>query len=172
MPSSSIDLQFDELAEPLNKWRENTVEVATLGVPPHITLLYPWRDVPLKDSDIMQLEKTLENFEPFNLCFDKVCTFEIGVVYLALADEHVPRTIMKAIFRAFPDTPPYKGAFADPSPHLTVAKCSSENVSSLRDEIAGVLDLPIELNVSKIFVMEEREDGQWFNRHAIMLQPN
>ncbi len=46
---TSIDLQFGELAQMLDPWRSDTVAVATLGVPPHITLLYPWRSAHLKN---------------------------------------------------------------------------------------------------------------------------
>lgn len=172
MSLSSIDIQFGELTELLSRWRRGTVKVSALGVPPHITLLYPWRNAPLKESDLQQLEKVGAGFEPFDLCFDRVGTFESGVVYLALKDEHVLREIMKAIFTAFPDTLPYGGAFTNPSSHLTVAKCLPEDLSGLGDEIAKALSLPMTFHVAEIFVMEEREDGQWFNRHTVGLQPN
>lgn len=169
---SSIDIQFDELTALLDRWRKDTVEVASLGVPPHITLLYPWRNAPLKNSDLQQLEEILVAFEPFDLCFDRVGTFEGGVVYLALKDERAPREMMKAIFAAFPNTPPYSGTLTDPSPHLTVAKCSPESLSNLSDEIAEALSLPMTFHVSEIVIMEEREDGRWFNRHVAGLHPN
>ena len=171
MSRSSIDIQLGELTELLGRWREGTVEVSALGVPPHITLLYPWRNAPLANSDLQQLEKVLATFEPFGL-FDRVGTFGGGVVHLALKNERVPREMIKALFTAFPDTPPYSGAFSDPSPHLTVAKCSPENLSSLGDEIAEALSLPVTFQVDKIVVMEEREDGRWFNRHVVGLHPN
>lgn len=76
---------------------------------------------------------------------------------------------MKAIFTAFPDTPPYSGAFADPSPHLTVANCVPENLTDLVGKIAGTLSLPMTFHVDEIAVMEEREDSRWFNRHAVGL---
>ena len=172
MSLSSIDIQFGELTELLSRWRESTVEVSALGVPPHITLLFPWRNAPLEDGDLQQLEKVLADFEPSDLCFDRVGTFEGGVVYLALKDESMPREMMKAVFAAFPDTPPYSGAFTGPSPHLTVARCLPESSSNLGDEIAEALSLPMTFHVNKIVVMEEREDGRWFNRHVVKLHPN
>lgn len=50
---------------------------------------------------------------------------------------------MQALQRAFPDTSPYGGAFADPPPHLTVAKGPASDLDRLKDEIAAALDLPL-----------------------------
>ena len=166
---SSIALRFEELTEPLDRWRGPTVEVAGLGVPPHITLLYPWRQAPLQASDIAELEQLLQSFDPFSLCFDRVETFESGVVFLALADERPTRALMKAIFNAFPDTPPYGGEFADPSPHLTVAKCRPEALDQLKDEVSDAFVLPRTFHIQEVVVMEEQTDGQWLNRHVLRL---
>ena len=167
--SSSIDLQFGELTERLDRWRKDTVAVAALGVPPHITLLYPWRKAPFKKGDLRQLEEVLKGFGPFELCFDRLGTFETGVVYLALEDERRPRELMKALQKAFPDTPPYGGAFADPPPHLTVAKSLTSDLDRMKDEIAAALDLPLNLYAGEVVAMEEGEDGQWFDRHTVGL---
>ena len=80
--------------------------------------------------------------------------------------------MMKAIFAAFPDTPPYSGAVTDPSPHPTVAKCSPDDLSNVRDEVVKVLSLPVTFHVGEITVMEEREDGGWFDRRIVGLQPS
>jgi hypothetical protein len=70
MPKSSIDIHFDSLTDLIDKWRSSSVEVTNLGVPPHITLLYPWRDAPLSDDDLEQLRTVLSNHQAFSLCFD------------------------------------------------------------------------------------------------------
>ena len=168
MPRSSIDLHFNELTDVLEPWRMS-VEVASLGVPPHITLLYPWRKSPLKVSDLNELEHILKNVEPFELCFDSVATFDSGIVYLALREEAEVRKLMQKIFASFPDTPPYGGAFANPQPHLTIAKCQPAQLCSLKTEIAWALELPIVCQVANVVVMEEQSDKTWVNRHVIEL---
>lgn len=125
---------------------------------------------PLEERGLQLLEGALTGFEPFELCFDRLGTFEVGVIYLGLKDERMPRAMMKAIFTAFPDTPPYGGVFANPAPHLTVAKCAPKNLITLHNEFAEELGLPIKCRVDEVVVMEEREDKRWFNRYTIRLQ--
>jgi hypothetical protein len=170
LPKSSIDIHFDSLTDLINKWRSSSVEVANLGVPPHITLLYPWRDAPLSDDDLEQLRTVLSKHQAFSLCFDRLETFEVGAIYLALQDGSSARAIMVDLMKAFPDTPPYGGAFLDPVPHLTIAKCDPENVQVLKAEIARALRLPLEFSVGEIAVMEEAAGGNWFTRCVISLR--
>ncbi|MHC4816813.1 MAG: hypothetical protein ACYTF8_01960 [Planctomycetota bacterium] len=54
---SSVDIHLAELADLVSPWREATVEVAARGVPPHITLLYPWKPPPIETSDIRAFEE-------------------------------------------------------------------------------------------------------------------
>jgi hypothetical protein len=172
MPKSSIDIHFDSLTKLIDRWRSKTVTVANLGVPPHITLLYPWRDAPLSDNDLEQLRKVLLNHQAFSLCFDRLETFEVGAIYLALQDGSAAKTIMVDLMNAFPDTPPYGGDFLDAVPHLTLAKCDPENLQVLKTEIARELRLPLEFSVNEIAVMEEDTEGHWFTRYVIPLQPS
>ena len=170
MLSSSIDLQFDELAGPLHEWYGRSVEAAALGMPPHVTLLYPWKNPTLEDVDLQRLEAALAPFEPFEVRFNRLETFSAGVVYLAFEDETVPRAMMKAIFTAFPDTPPYAGAFPDPSPHLTVAKCPPEQLDRWKDEIGSALDLPLSFSVQEVAVFEQGDNRRWSKRHTVRLR--
>jgi 2'-5' RNA ligase len=170
MPKSSIDIHFDSLTKLIDRWRSKTVTVANLGVPPHITLLYPWRDAPLSDNDLEQLRKVLLNHQAFSLCFDRLETFEVGAVYLALKDGRGCKAIMVDLMKAFPDTPPYGGDFLDAVPHLTIAKCDPKNLEEIKAEIARALTLPLEFSVNEIAVMEEDAGGGWFTRCVIPLQ--
>jgi hypothetical protein len=172
MAKSSIDIHFDSLTDLIDKWRSSSVEVTNLGVPPHITLLYPWRDAPLLDDDLEQLRTVLSKHQAFSLCFDRLETFEVGAVYLALQDGRSCKAIMVDLMKAFPDTPPYGGDFLDAVPHLTIAKCDPENVQVLKAEIARELRLPLEFSVNEIAVMEENAEGHWFTRYVIPLQPS
>ncbi len=167
---SSIDISLPMLIAQIDTWRKPTVEVANLGVPPHITLLYPWRNAPVSPNDLTELSQLLISFQPFELCFNRLETFQAGVIYLALEDESVPRAIMKKLFEGFPDTKPYDGIFIDPTPHVTVVKAKKDELEKLRLEITQALELPIKILVKEITVMEEDSEGYWKNRYVHKLE--
>jgi 2'-5' RNA ligase superfamily len=167
---SSIDLHFSGLISVLDGWRMETVAVAQRGVPPHISLLYPWRNAPLLESDLDSLRLILNDIKPFELCFDRLEIFDPGVLYLALEDDIIIRQLMNELYKAFPDTPPYGGAFVDPIPHLTVAKGTLAEVVELKSVVSEKLALPFKILISEIVVMEESETGQWSNRYVYNLE--
>jgi 2'-5' RNA ligase len=164
---SSIDIHFQELDALLSPWREATVEVATKGVPPHITLLYPWKPPPIEAADIRALEGALADVRRFTLTFAETRTFPSGVIYLGLEDESIPRSIAGALSTAFPEYPPYGGAFPDPVPHLTIAKVDPERMARTHAEIDAALRdrLPLRVAVDEIVLMIEDNDGWWTVRH-------
>jgi 2'-5' RNA ligase superfamily len=170
MPKSSIDIHFNSLTPLLHRWRTESVAVANLGVPPHITLLYPWRDAPLSGDDLEQLRTVLLKHRAFSLCIDRLESFEVGAIYLALQDGRSCKAIMSDLMKDFPDTPPYGGDFLDAVPHLTIAKCDPKNLQVLKAEIARELTLPLEFSVDEIAVMEEDTGGNWFTRCVIPLR--
>jgi 2'-5' RNA ligase len=78
---SSIDIALPEVADLVDRWRAPTVEVARLGVSPHITLLYPWRPAPLTASDISEAEAAVRGAPPFTLTLANFGRFS-GVLFL------------------------------------------------------------------------------------------
>ena len=162
---SSVDIHFPGLEEALAPWRRATVAVATRGVPPHVTLLYPWKPPPLEPEDLRDFARAVAGFRPFALVFTEVRCFPNGTVYLALRDETAPRAITRALAAAFPAYPPYGGAFPDPTPHLTVAKPAPERAAAVRAEVARALPLPFDARVDGLAIMVEDADGWWSVRH-------
>ena len=166
---SSIDLHFLELSPLTDRWRKPTTAVANLGVPPHITLLWPWKDAPVAQADLNKLEATLTPFKPFQLTLSHIEIFENGAIYFALEDESIPRAIMQALFKTFPETPPYGGEFPDPRPHITIAKPPKDQSEAWQQEIARAIQLPIHFWVKEIVVMEENQQKLWHNRAILTL---
>jgi 2'-5' RNA ligase len=121
---SAIDVYLPEVAGLLDRWRLPTVSVAALGVPPHITVLYPWRPAPLRPSDIAEVAAAAAEIPPFTITLSRLARFP-GVLYLRPEPDVTLRALIRRLAAAFPDTPPYGGQFPDPTPHLTVAKASS-----------------------------------------------
>ncbi len=95
---------------------------ARVGVPAHITVLYPF--VPPAQID-PSIEKSLRTVLGSSAAFDVVLA-EIrefsGVLYLAPVPDVYFRKLTAAVYAQFPAYPPYAGAIADPTPHLTVGQ--------------------------------------------------
>jgi 2'-5' RNA ligase len=161
---TSIDIHCKEIDALISKWRHATVAVASKGVPPHITLLYPWRPAPITDVDVSALKSILKGQHPFPLVFTRVEQFSNRVLYLAIDEKSEVRTLMQKIIAAFPDASPYGGEFSNPIPHLTIAKVPNDVIfDALIQEVSASIEseLPIEIIIREIVVMEEDEDTNW-----------
>jgi 2'-5' RNA ligase len=161
---SAIDICLPELAELIDQWRLSTIPVAAQGVPPHITLLYPWRTAPLQPGDLNEAAAAVVGITPFTVTFRRVGRFP-GVLFLSPEPENVVRILIRRLVRAFPETPPYGGQFgADPTPHLTIAQATTEEeLSRLQAEISARLEpvFPLSLPVHALSIEEEGADGRW-----------
>jgi len=166
---TAIVIAVPVLSDLLRPWREVS---APKGVPPHVTLLYPWKTPPLSDTDIDLVRAAIANVVPFSIRFGDIARFPEGVLYLKLEDETQVLTLMKAIHSAFPDTPPYGGKFPNPIPHLTLAKVDGENdLDRLHRELSHVLApfLPLCIDVRFVLVMEEDNTGYWRTKAELPL---
>lgn len=171
---TSIDLHVEDLDLLIAKWRLETVGVASKRVPPHITLLYPWRSAPLKCVDIDALQAVLEGECAFQIRFTGLRRFGDHTLYLEPEPNEVLLRIMRNLMTAFPETPPYGGEIemVDPVPHLTIAKANDhQNMERLEREVSDHLlnVLPIEVNAQRVVVMQERVDGDWENHTVLLL---
>jgi hypothetical protein len=75
VPESAIEIVIDHpsIAE-LPNWKH----MATLGVPPHVTLLYPWRPAPIDAASLGALSAVARQFDQFAMSLARVETFSKG----------------------------------------------------------------------------------------------
>jgi 2'-5' RNA ligase len=169
---SAIVISVPEYAPLLDRWRVPTVPVASQGVPPHVTLLYPWRLAPVSAADIVAVSAAVSGVPPFSLTFGTLGRFP-GVLYLRPGPDTELRALTQRLAEAFPDTPPYGGQHADPIPHLTVAQADSEeDLARIDEDVARELasHLPLVLDVDKVSVIEQGDSGVWSVRAVIGLR--
>ena len=159
---SSIDLQFPDLAHLLRPWREAQ---GAKGIPPHVTILYPWRTPPLKDRDIDAVRAAIANCAEFAITLSAIGRFpRKRVVYLKIQDNVPLRELMRAIHGAFPETPPYRGEHRDVIPHLTIATADDDfKLDQLEREICVRLEarLPLSVAAQSVIIAQENFDGIW-----------
>lgn len=91
----------------------------------HITLLGPWIPQPTT-ADLEKVAAIAHATSSFEYSLRSLGTFPDGIIYLdPLPTE--PFTLLTAkLTAAFPDHPPYGGAFGSVVPHLTLDQASDE----------------------------------------------
>ena len=104
---------------------------AAVGVPAHVTVLYPFRPAGLLTAtEHLRLTRLFAGLPAFSLTGARTAWFGSEVVYVELVEEDVVRSLVDAATTAFPEHPPYGGAFTDVVPHLTIGH--DHDVATLR----------------------------------------
>lgn len=166
---SGIDIVVDvEAFEALPYWQT----MSSLGVPPHVSILYPWRRSPLSMLDMTDVENVIDAVPAFSISFDAVARFENGTVYAQIGDSPALSALMRTVWKAFPETPPYGGEFAAPAPHVTLAKPPIEHADAVMAELRAkfAAGLPLGFDVSRISILEQLADDTWRTANEIELR--
>jgi 2'-5' RNA ligase len=156
--------EAEDLVQP---FRDRHDPSAALGVPAHITLLYPFKPPQQIDDAVLgQLRAGFANFAPIAFALASIRRFP-DVLYLAPDPAEPFRDLTRAIWRWHPETPPYGGRWPDIMPHLSVANVASQHeLDRIADEFAlasrGVL--PINATASGVSLLEKR--GQRWAIHT------
>jgi hypothetical protein len=94
---------------------------ARVGVPAHVTVTYPFRPpARFTEEDHRRLERTVGGRSSFTLTGTATAWFGESVVFVELTGGAAVLDLIEAVTEAFPEFPPYAGAFTDVVPHLTV----------------------------------------------------
>ena len=121
-------------AEPLvRKHRLALDPVAPLGVPAHITVLYPFVPPDEVDQSVCDaIAEVLAGFSAFDFALTAVQDVPDGVLYLAPEPAEPFVAITEALAARWPDHPPYDGAYTTVIPHLSVAMANDSSVARAR----------------------------------------
>jgi 2'-5' RNA ligase superfamily len=126
---------------------------AALGVPAHITILFPF--VPLEQLDDDALGDLIGRFPAFDFTLDRVERFDNGLVWLHPSPSWRFADLTAAVWQRWPDQPPYGGGFDQVVPHLTVSE------TPLDVEV----ELPIACHAHEVLLIEQEEPGgRWATR--------
>jgi hypothetical protein len=146
-------------AEPaVGELRRQHDSSAALGVPAHITVLFPFLDPDEVDDEA--IGEFLAGFAPFDFVLDRVERWEDGIVWLHPEPSEPFVELTLAVWRRWPHRPPYGGAHDTVIPHLTVSETP----------IVVDVPLPIASHADEIALMEEDAEGRWRFRAAFPLQ--
>jgi 2'-5' RNA ligase len=156
-------------AEPVvGEWRLRHTYDAPLGIPPHVTLLFPF--VPadeLSDEIRERLARVVGETEPFEVTFARTARFP-DVLYLEPQPTEPFAALTASIAAEWPEHPPYEGEHDVVIPHLTVAEGNEEEL------LAGIAadvepKLPLRTRVSEAQLYAEDRAGRWHERTRFAL---
>ena len=134
---------------------------ASLGIPPHVTLMYPFLSPPqLSKPVIQELERLTGNVTPFDFALTNVREFEQGVVYLEPEPPEPFVNLSSEIGSRF-GLLPFGGEFGDVAvPHLTLAMPQLHSATQrIADTLAPLL--PIRLHADQAWLMVGDNKTRW-----------
>jgi 2'-5' RNA ligase len=161
--------QAEALVGPL---RERFEPSASLGAPAHITLLYPFIDPRQIDDRVLNiLAACFRTFTPIEFSLSAIRRFPTGTLYLALDPDEPFRALTRAIWKLFPDTPPYSGHWPDIVPHLSIGQFADEGeVERVADELGRACKdaLPASARATDVALIDN-STGRWTRRSTFRL---
>ena len=156
-------------AEPLvGEPRLRHTSDARAGMPPHVTLLFPFVPASRLGSDVeRRLAEIVGGVDAFEVTFGRTARFA-SVLYLEPEPAEPFAELTRAIVAEWPEHPPYGGEVDEVIPHLTVAESRD---SELLDRLAAglVRGLPLKACVSEVTLFQEDADGGWNERTRMPL---
>ena len=159
---SAVIIPVPEVEPIVASLRSQYDRTARLGVPAHITLLYPFRPPQAISGEIGVLRDICMPIEAFAFSFTEVRRFP-ATAYLHPDRSETFAQITRTLMERWPDCRPYSGAFADITPHLTVAdKVDGETLDAV--EAALRSRLPIKCIAQEVWLLTCDAEGMWSRR--------
>lgn len=159
----------------IEQFRQRHDPLAALGVPPHVTVHFPFVPPPLIDDAVLDVvADVISGFEAFDVTFVGIGEFP-GVVWLRPSPDQRFRQLTSALTAAFPAYPSYEGEFPDPQPHLTIGNHLDDvSQSDLRRQLARVAAplLPFTAQIATVSLLVRDLDGRWAEHAQFPMQWN
>jgi 2'-5' RNA ligase len=150
----------------LERFRVAHVSNAALGVPAHITLIYPFLSADLLDASVRRrVAGAFALHRPFSFRLSGIRRWPSSH-YLAVEPVLPFEAIVRSLVEVFPEYPPYAGEF-EYVPHVTIAEGDDRAIAALvRD-----LTVPVgEQKVTRILLIAQDRDGRWRYRWTFGLR--
>jgi 2'-5' RNA ligase len=169
LPETALICRVPEAERYIARYRDRYDPSARRNVPAHVTVLYPFLPPERIDAEVLDALRDIAHSVP---CFDyrlaRTRRFPVAM-YLDPEPGDSYAALTAAVFRAFPDYPPFEGKFAEVVPHVTVAHGDEPLLCEIEVELrialpgAGIAARCHEL------VLIENSSGRWEQMHAFPL---
>ena len=164
---SAVVVVVPEAAPIVDELRLRHTHDAPLGMPAHVTVLFPFVPTARLDEAEEALGPLLREHPAFDATFAQTARFP-GVLYLAPDPAERFSTLTHAVAAAWPEHPPYEGAHDTVIPHLTVGESDDDAVL---DALAAEVEpqLPVRARVDAVSLFAEDVDGRWHAHRGVPL---
>jgi hypothetical protein len=127
-------------------------------------LLYPFKGPDEIDGLVLDtLRDRFSRFQPFKFSLMTINQFPGETLYLVPEPEEPFRQLTLAIWRCYPETPPYRGRYSTVIPHLTAAHfVGGQELAEVAREFEQAAQgrLPIQGHAVEVTLMDARS-GRW-----------
>jgi 2'-5' RNA ligase len=147
----------------VNRLRARFDPSALMGMPAHITILFPFMPVDLLTSDVLgRVRTTVAGFAEFEFRLERIGRFP-RTTYLSPEPPEPFTALTAALAQTFPDYPPYEGRFPTSIPHLTVADRSEDFAEVAAAELAELRSRGSEVRATcrEVRLLENSHGGHW-----------
>lgn len=154
----------------LERLRQRHDPVADVGVPAHVSLVFPWLPSDELTPAVRRvLAAVAVATRPFEVRFERAARFP-DVLWLEPEPGAPFRELTERIVAAFPAFPPYEGVFDEVIPHLTLARGDDALLDRLGRQVASCG--PVRAPIRAIEVIAEAGSGGWHRRWRVPLGPS
>jgi 2'-5' RNA ligase len=150
---SAVIVSVPEAEPVVGAFRASLDRSAGWGVPAHVTVIYPFLAPDrLGPDELRRLRDAVRSVPRFDVSFSEVRWFADTVVWLAPHPADGFRALIDAVWSAFPECPPYGGAFGTPVPHLTIGDDAAlDTLSAAGDAVSRRLPVTASVQVAQLF---------------------
>ena len=135
---------------------------AAWGVPAHVTVLYPFVAPAAIDEQVLaRAGHAVSTVSPFDVAFAGPRWFGESVLWLAPEPDTSFRALTAALGDAFPEHPPYGGAFSEVVPHLTVGHdVDLDELRRAKADVVGALPVHGRVEAAEVWTGDQAP-GTW-----------
>jgi len=153
--------------------RQRLDPAAAWGVPPDVTVLYPFVEPEAVDERlIVDLAAAVAPVSAFDCRFVRTRWFSDDVLWLDPQPAEPFRRLTAAVWDAFPPYPPYGGAHPEVVPHLTVAHRRLGDLAALQAAERAVQPaLPFATRIGRVLLIAGTQaPSSWRVLHELPLR--
>jgi 2'-5' RNA ligase len=153
----------------ISRYRERYDPSARRNVPAHVTVLYPFVPLARIDAEVVaRLREIAASVRCFDYRLAHMRRFPVAL-YLAPDPDVFFAALTDAVWREFPDHPPFEGKFDTVVPHVTVAHGDEPQLCEIEVELRIALPPAGVKARCNEMVLIENSSGRWQEMHCFPL---